>query len=413
MLLPAPAMSATPEIERIQIYGLEKTSPRVVWRELPFAEGMPWQLSYKSTGERRLRNLGLFSEALITPPDADGLVQVFVRERWTLWPLPEASRSDIGKTTAGLTLTEYNLWGLQHKLRLGFKEDTGKNFTDINGTSYMADYLWRRVMDSNLSLEAGISSGRSIFDAFDNGVLTSQYKLNKDSWNVRASYGLGPVPGEGWDVGLGFASNISSFTLASGSPLATVQDSRRKRLQATADYRLVDNQITWLTGVSFSYLFDVAHRAFGSTINVYRQQASFNAHLPFPTWFTHSTVDMRLKGGSATGDVFEDGLFDIGSKDQMRGYLPGELRGTYFVYGTIEGRFPISSGGNFQVVPFVDVGQIWDQGKPAFDHNVVVGSGVGVRWILRWLIKGTLRTDVAYGWASHHWRAHFAIGQAF
>lgn len=410
--LSLPVTAADTTVNLIEISGLERNNPRVVLRELPFGEGIAWRPSYKMVGERRLRNLGLFSEARISPPDADGVVQVFVKERWTLWPLPELSRSDVGKSTAGLTITEHNLWGLHHKLRVGFKEDTGKNFTGLNGTTYLASYLWRRVADSNLSLEAGLNSGRSIFDAFDNGVLTSQYKLKADSWSVRASYGLGPVPGEGWDLGLGFASSLSNFTLASGPALPTVQDSRRKGLLATANYRLVDDQVTWLTGVDFGYSFDIAHRTFGSTINVYRQQAALNAHLPIPI-LKNSTVDMRLNGGGASGDVFEDGLFDIGSKDEMRGYLPGELQGTYYVYGTVEGRFPVSSGGNFQVVPFVDIGQVWKRGQPAFGRSVAVGSGIGARWILRWLINGTFRADIAYGWASKRWRVHFGTGQAF
>ena len=412
-LPPAPAMATTLTVSRIDIDGLTRTSQRVVRRELPFHEGSVWKPDYKATGERLLRNLGLFSEARITPPDDEGIVRVFVRERWTLWPLPEVSRSDVGKTTAGLSLTDYNLWGLHHKLRLGFREDTGKNFTDLNGTTYLASYLWRRIADSKLSLEGNYNSGRSVFDTFNNGVLGSQYRLKTSSWSVRAVYGLGPVPGEGWDLGLGFASSLSSFILVSGPPLATVHDSRRKGLQATASYRRIDDQITRLTGVNFGYSLDVAHRAFGSTINVYRQQAALSAHLPFSSRFSHTTVDVRLNGGGASGNVFEDGLFDIGSGKQVRGYLPGELQGTYYIFGTLEGRIPVSSGGNFQVVPFADVGQIWERGNPAFGKDIIVGSGVGVRWILRWLIRGTFRADVAYAWARRRWRIHLGTGQAF
>lgn len=397
-------------IKAIDINGLERTRPNVVLRELPFSVGSIWQAGFAATGERRLRNLGLFSEAHILPPDEDGVVYIVLKERWTLWLLPEASRSDIGKTTAGLTFTEHNLWGFHHKLRLAVREDTGKNFTDLSGTSYQASYFWRRIADSPLSWELSLNKGKSVFDAFENGVLTSQYNLKQDNWSTRFLYGLGPVPGEGWDLGLGFSSSLNNFTLINGPMLDSVQDSRRRGVQLSASYRLIDDQITWLTGSQFSYLFDIAHRGFGSTINVYRQQFDLRAHFPIAAG---STFDLRISGGAATGDVLLDGLYDIGNKNQIRGYLPGELQGSYYVFSSVEGRIPISEGGNFQLVGFTDFGQIWKNGQPVMGSDVVVGTGMGVRWILRWLIKGTFRLDIAYGWATNRWRSHLGTGQAF
>ncbi|MFQ5354952.1 MAG: BamA/TamA family outer membrane protein [Mariprofundaceae bacterium] len=397
-------------IKAININGLERTGLNVVRRELPFAKGDSWQDNLAVVGERRLRNLGLFSEVHILRPDNEGIVHISVKERWTLWLLPEGSRSDIGKTTAGITLTEHNLWGLHHKLRLAVREDTGKNFTDLNGTSYQASYFWRRIADGPLSWTFSINKGESVFDAFENGILTSQYNLKQDSWSTSFIYGLGPVPGEGWDIGLGFSSSLSNFTLVKGLLLDSVQDSRRKGMHIFAAYQLIDDQITWLTGVSFSYSFGVAHRAFGSTMNVYRQQFDLRKHVLATG---KSTFDMRLSGGAASGDVFLDGLYDIGGKNQLRGYFPGELQGTYYMFGSLEGRVPISKGGSFQLVGFTDIGQIWKNGQPALGSDVLVGSGIGLRWILRWLIKGTFRTDVAYGWATNRWRVHFGTGQAF
>jgi len=65
------------------------------------------------------------------------------------------------------------------------------------------------------------------------------------------------------------------------------------------------------------------------------------------------------------------------------------------------------------VVAFADVGQIWERGNPALGRDIIVGTGIGVRWILRWLVRGTLRADVAYGWAGRRWRVHFGTGQVF
>lgn len=398
------------QIKSIEINGLKRTRPRVIRRNLPFSEGDIWQASDAETGERRLRNLGLFSMVHISPPDREGVVRIRVKERWSLFVLPETSRQDTGKTTAGLTMTEYNMWGLHHQLRLSTKEDTGKNFSGLKGTSFHGSYLWRRVGDSHVSLEAGFDKGRSIFDAFSNANLVGQYKQNTTSWNTRVSYAFGPVPGEGWDAGLGFSSNRSDYTLVSGTALSSVQNSRRNALQPTVNYQFLDNHITWQTGTVFNYNLDVAHSAFGSTLNVYRQTTSLRLYRPL---VVPSTLNIRIDAGGATGSILQDGLFDIGDSHQIRGYWPGELQGTYYLFGSLEGRFPVSSGGNFEVVGFSDVGNIWNHGQTAFHKKIIVGLGMGARLTLRWLVHGTFRSDVAYGVATKKWRFYFGTGQAF
>ncbi len=398
-------------IASIEISGLKKTQPITVLRELPFSAGDIWQNAFAATGERRLRNTGLFSEAVISPPDANGIVHIRVRDRWSLFLLPEASRSDVGKTSAGITLTEHNLWGLNHKLRFAAREETGKNFTGLDGTSISGSYLWRRIADGPISLSIGGNTGKRVFDTFQNAQLNGQYKERNVGWRTNLNYALGPVPGEGWDVGLGFSSDTSSFKLLAGPPSASVVDRRRNALQFTLSYRLVDDHITWITGTSFNYSLNAAHRALGSTINVYRHTASLISHLPISN--TGSTFDFRINSGGASGRVLQDGLFDIGSSRGLRGYLPGELQGTYYVYSNLETRIPVSSGGNFQVVAFTDVGQIWNRTKPALGKDVLIGVGAGARLTLRWLVNGTFRSDVAYGVAAHNWRIYFGTSQTF
>jgi len=107
------------------------------------------------------------------------------------------------------------------------------------------------------------------------------------------------------------------------------------------------------------------------------------------------------------------GLFDIGDGRGLRGYLPGELQGTYYVYSNLEGRIPIKPGSNFQLVGFTDVGQIWNLGRRALDKSVIVGVGAGARLTLRWLVNGTFRTDASYGLATSNWRFYFGTSQAF
>jgi len=398
-------------IQSIDISGLKKTKARTVLRELPFSEGDAWQDEDKANGERRLRNTGLFAEAVITPPNEDGVVHIRVRDRWSLFLLPEATRSDIGNTSAGITLTEHNMWGLHHNLRIATREETGKNFSGLNGTTVSGSYLWRRINDGPLSLSLSANAGHRIFDTFENALVVGQYRQRDVSWGTRLSMAHGPVPGEGWESHLGFTSNISNFTLVSGPASASVIDSRRNAVQAGVAYQLIDDRITWLTGTRFNYAWDIAHQSLGSTINAYRQTSSLSRHIPLSDF--GSTFNFRISGGGVTGNVLQDGLFDIGGSKGLRGYNPGELQGTYYLYSNIEGRMLIKPDSNFQLVGFTDVGQIWNRGRTALGKNLIVGVGAGARVTLRWLVKGTFRSDITYGLATSNWRLYFGTGQDF
>lgn len=409
LLAPA-VLCASEDIKSIEINGLRYSKERVVLRELPFRQGDEWRETDGYVAERRLRNLGLFSEVSVLPPDHDGVVRIRVKDRWSLWLLPEASRSDGGASSAGFALTEHNLWGLHHNFRLAGRWNTGKNFSSNEGRSYQASYLWRRVADSNYSFDASVNNGRSLYDAYRSGVYQSSYVRDVTSWNSGISYALGPVPGEGWDLRLGFSVSNDSFQLDSGTPLADVQGSRKHALSFSAGYQLIDDQITWLTGSRFNYHLSGAHKSLGSTINVYRQTAGWRRYIDLEQ---QRVLAVRLQGGLATGDLLNDGLFDIGDGREIRGYFPGDLQGGSYIYGTVEGRFPLEAGSNVQLVGFVDAGHLQRDGKPALGEPLIVGVGGGVRWTLRWLVNGTLRADVAYGLATNKWRLHLGTGQAF
>ncbi|MCF7821377.1 MAG: hypothetical protein K9M17_02920 [Mariprofundaceae bacterium] len=412
LLLPTAAMAEN-QIKQIEINGLEYSDARTVERELPFAVGDVWKDEYGEIASRRLRNLGLFSEAVVLAPDDQGIVHIRVNDRWPLWLLPEATRKDNGASSAGLTMTHHNLWGLHHNLRLAVRGDTGDNFSSItsnNGISYQGSYAWRRIGDTNFGFDASFDRGGAIFDAYQNGVLTSSYFQDKQSWSSGVSYGLGPVPGEGWDVRLGFAVNETAYALKSGPLLPDVLGLRRQAIQASTSYRLVNDRITWFTGNEFDYNLSVAHQAIGSTINSYRQTTSLRRHIEIGR---QNTLDYRINAGLLTGNILRDGLFDVGDSSGMRGYYSGDLQGNPYVYGTLVVRHPSEINSNDQLVAFVVAGHVRLEGRNALDKPIVIGVGGGVRWTLRWLVNGTLRADMAYGVATRKWRLHLGTGQAF
>jgi outer membrane protein insertion porin family len=410
-----PAMAAGdgpgPRIQGIAIAGLVRTQPRTVLRELPFAKGDLWQDRDAGESERRLRNLDIFSEAHVSPPDANGIVHIRLKERWALWLLPEVSRHDNGDTSAGATFTDYNLWGLRHQVRLAYRKDTGKNFGGgVTGSSYSANYQWYRIADSLWSMDMYGTRGQQIFDAYQGGVVQSEYLNHVDSTGFNVHRGFGPVPTQGTTLSLGYDSTTSSYTLLGGPAQADVLGQRRHSLNMGLDYQWINNHITWLNGERMGYHVSAADKAFGSSVQVYRQTAYYYLYYPYSD---QKTLNLRLNGGVATGDVLRDGLFDIGGSKGVRGYIGGELQGSAYLEGSIESRIPIQHDSNVQWVAFTDLGYLARKAEVSASKPFAVGTGTGIRWTLRWLVHGIVRADAAYGWATHKWRFYLGTGQAF
>jgi len=411
-LLSAPVADAVEDqiVASVVIDGLNRTEEATVLRELPFDIGSVWQNSYAALAERRLRNLGIFSEAVVLPPDESGEVHLRVKERWTLWVLPQVTRKDSGASSASVVVDEHNLWGLNHHIRLAYKRDTGKNFSTLKGTSYEASYNWRRIADSKLSMVMSGTWGRSLFDAYNNGIHAAQYLQRAKSGSVLFNYALDEVPEEGRNVAFGFSGSNASYRFLSGTPQVDLVGNRIRALLAGVSFRAMDDQITWLSGRAFDYSVSAAHRGLGSTVNSYSHVASIRDDYAFSG---ENTLNSRLNGALMRGDVQRSGIFDIGNRNGLRGYYPGELQGTHYLYGTFEGRFPIREGSNIQLVAFTDRGKIGGRVGTSVTRGLAVGAGGGFRWTMRWLAKGTLRGDMAYGVATKRWRFYLGTGQAF
>lgn len=398
-------------VQKIALEGLEDSNPRLVLRELPFQPGTRWQPEMKAIAERRLRNLGLFRNVVVHDPDDAGTVVVEAHERWSLWVLPRVSRKDDGSSEIGVNLDEYNLWGLGHHIRVAMDRDTGKNFSSGDGhDSYAVSYHWSRIADTRLGLGLAYNQSNTSYVGFDAGQSVANYREQQHDLLLDLNYGLGPVAGEGWSVHGGLVRANTSFTQIDGMALPDVGDSRATNLIAGVSYTLIDNHITWLSGQRFNYDLSQGIRTLGSDQNTFSHTFSWRKYRHLGQG---RTVNFRIDGGQIIGDSQRNARFDLGNRDQMRGYFPGEVLATRYLYGTVEGRFPPEPDSNFFYVAFIDTGHLSDRGEDPLRHALITGLGGGIRWTFRWLVHGTLRLDLAYGEATHNLRLYLGTGQTF
>jgi hemolysin activation/secretion protein len=73
--------------------------------------------------------------------------------------------------------------------------------------------------------------------------------------------------------------------------------------------------------------------------------------------------------------------FSVGGIDTVRGYAQNQIVTDNAVVGSVELRVPLSSIPNeLQLIPFIDVGTGWNNRTENPDPNVLVGTGLGLRW---------------------------------
>jgi outer membrane protein assembly factor BamA len=115
--------SEPPKITEIRFQGLKRTKPTVLRRAVDAGPGVPYTEEVRQEIRRDLRSLGLFDRVEVEPePSAVTgdrvVVQVVVRERWTLVPIPFFTTTS-GGTSGGLFVIENNLLGYNKQLITG------------------------------------------------------------------------------------------------------------------------------------------------------------------------------------------------------------------------------------------------------------------------------------------------------
>lgn len=112
-----------PRIEGFRFIGLTRTKESVLRRALDVEEGAPYTETVRAEMERDIRRLGLFDRVAVRPAvqEVEGestVVEVEVRERWTLVPIPFFSTGS-GGSSGGLFVIENNLLGYNKRLIAG------------------------------------------------------------------------------------------------------------------------------------------------------------------------------------------------------------------------------------------------------------------------------------------------------
>lgn len=384
-------------VERINISGNTRTLDKVIRREFRLAEGDAFSTAKLKRSQQRLKNLGFFQKADITPqpgstPDKTNL-DVVVTEQSTGEISFGAGYSTTGGILGDISIQERNLLGKGQNVRLGVSLGTLSTLINL---SFTEPYF----------LDRAVAAG---FDVF---------RTSNDRQNI-ASYSdssLGFALRAGWSY-TEHTSQSVRYTLKQGS-IYNVQPWASPIIQSQAG-TFVSSEI------AETLAWDTRDTRLNTSKGWLLRNAWAVGGLGGTEYYVRSTVDaviyqqlledfvVSVGGSAGFTQPFNNTTLRLTNRffvggDNLRGFAVGgigprdsnttdALGGKYFYTGTAEASFPLGFPKEIGVTgkAFVDVGSLWGASETTNvldDASMRIGTGIGVQWVSPF---GPIRVDYA------------------
>lgn len=375
-------------ISEIQIEGNQQTHTEYLRQRLALGTEAPAQLSGIEDQLRLLELSPLFDsvEGTLMPGEGEGesILQVTVDEAKPFsanLSVDNYSPPSVGDVRAGLAVSYQNLTGWGDQINLGYSRTT-------TGGSNLYDLGYRipvNAMEGTLQLRALISNSTQTQTALDVDGNSEFYEVNFRQPLIRN-------PREEFALSLGFAHRQGrTFLFNSPFPFGIGPDtngvSRTSVIKFGQDYVKRDPSGTWALQSQFSLgtgLFDAT------------QNASPTPDGQFFSWLGQAQRVQRLDENNllvvqGSAQFSPDSLlaseqFVIGGGQSVRGFRQNVRSGDNGLRLSLEDRITVVRDGEtnhavLQVVPFLDMGYIWNQANNPNGQSAeqfLAGTGLGL-----------------------------------
>ncbi|MCD6413032.1 MAG: outer membrane protein assembly factor BamA [Elusimicrobia bacterium] len=390
------AISEGPQIfiNKIFIEGNRRTKDFVIRREIHVKEGDPFKLSVVRESQRRIFNLGYFSDIRILPTEThlpNRMDLTFkVQEQQTGMLTMGAGYSSTDRLVGTLQVSETNFRGMGQKLSVMW--EFGKQRKNYN-ISFTEPYLFGRKVSFNSSLY-----NLQRYKEYESETISTDYY-----WEHKkgASVGFGKKFREIYSLNLTYSFESIKLT--------DVDSDYMIEQQQIADERGMTSSVrTSFTRDSRDYFWDpsrgsfqkiseeVATGLFGGQNYFHRErfQTSFFLTLVWKLVFVTNFKFGAVHGYGSTKEVPVYERFYVGGGESIRGYdYRGEIGpyegGRFMNVNNIELKFPLVREKNQTVLQwafFFDFGGCWadyDDVKWGFgesENNFKRGYGMGIRF---------------------------------
>jgi outer membrane protein insertion porin family len=378
-------------IERIDIRGNARTADRVIRRELRLAEGDAFNAAQLRRSRQRIRDLGYFSTAEITPAPGSAPDRVNLTTQVTERPTGEISLGGGFSTDAGL-LADF-----------GIRE---RNFLGAGVDARLQTLLAQRRQQVDFSvtdpsfLDRNLSAGFDIFYITRNLLETSGYREKRAGVALRAGYEINEYLRQSVSYALVQREIYDVDIRASRFIQEQVGTTLLSQVSQTLTYDRRDSRIEPRQGYVVRIGTDLA--GLGGDVAYTRLRLDIAGYIPLERLFGDQDYVIALSGSAGILEPWGGrperiiDRFFLGGENlrgfQMAGAGPRDtaagdpLGGRTLLTQTTEFRFPLPLPSEIGLLgrAFVDVGVL--SGTPvsgptvADDGEPRVGTGVGVSW---------------------------------
>lgn len=399
------------------IIGNKKTKYGVFRRELLYKEGQPYSLRALAEARQSLYKLGLFTDVEIEPIDGeDDEKDILIRVNEGNAGAVEfaVGYGDFEKYRGYVEASYRNLWGMNREVVLRVEESSLENRVVLQ---YNEPWFWgKRLPLRTFALyekrtELNFDTRETLYKLQRYSFTAGVEKKVSDTVKTQFYYEFSLV--NTFDVQPDVVlSREDTGTLAiSGVKPAIVYDTRDNPF---------DPHKGFLAGISIK----VATFLLLSETDFIKLEAYWSK---FQRLSKRVTLAVSARGGVAYGMGSTEQLpiverFFLGGRSTVRGYTQDSLGpkgedgnptgGNAYLMGNIEFRTDIGKG--FGVVPFLDMGNVWQKASDMTPLQLKFTTGLGLRYNTP---VGPLRVD--YGvklsreTGESRGEIHFSLGHAF
>ncbi|WP_103670276.1 ShlB/FhaC/HecB family hemolysin secretion/activation protein [Pseudanabaena sp. BC1403] len=376
------------KLEEIQITGTNRVAPNYIRSRLEIATGAPLNRDRLLNALQLLQLDPLFkfvsSELKTGSQLGTSILAVKVDEANSFnarASLDNYASPSVGQLSRQVEISDRNLLGLGDRIIATYGNTDGRNQYNLGYTLPVNAY------NGTLSF---------LFSNTNSNVVESEFKIldiysNSTTYELTFRQPLIQTPAQEFALGL-TASHSDSFTTLLKLPIplsAGSDDFGKTKLSALRffqDYtqRSSEDVIALRSQISVGL-----RGVLNSTINLRSPDSGFVAwrgQLQYIRALAEDTL-LIVSGSIQFADRALPAAekFSLGGSQNGRGYRQDVLVGDNGMNVSLEARFPIVSvpelQGLLQIVPFIDVGSVWNQESsttPA--NNWILGTGLGLRW---------------------------------
>lgn len=386
--------SSSPRIAEIRFHGLKRTKPSVLRRAMDAAPGTPYTEEVREEIRRDLRRLGLFDRVQVEPDpsavnDGQAVVNVTVRERWTLVPIPFFTTTS-GGTSGGLFVIENNLLGYNKQLITGGAYGSA-------GFNALLVYNDPAILGSRYLGAVSLSVGRSEEEAVN---LEEQTLAEWEADYTRSRFRFGYRFGDSLTASTFLAAQQERFR---NGRLAPGAEEAESALYHGASISYSDQNPLRYFNAGYAVEFEGEYELLSGDDREWRVAAEFSQDFPL---FQDHRLRYALRAEESDRAFWRNTR--IGGIETQRTIERGSVPARRFVSGGLTYEFPVfrPDWGTFTLLGFYEGGALL-RGEGRYH-----GPGAGFRLYVSRVTLPALGLDLAYRGSEDLWLFSFSIGMS-